>query len=100
MNEKDYGQEYMHHAHRMQAGVEYEMNQPGNESTTPKHLRVGINTAMQDQASLVKLLIGKGIITQDEYLQAIAEGMKEEADAYERRLQEKLGPGVKLGSMY
>jgi len=93
-------QEYMRQAHRMQAGVAFQMEVPGDLSTTPKHLRVGVNAAQRDHASLGKLLVEKGIITEEEYLQALVNGMKEEADAYEKEVQEYYGPRVKLGSAY
>ncbi|MEI9995129.1 MAG: hypothetical protein WDM91_11080 [Rhizomicrobium sp.] len=70
--------------HAMQAGVAYEIARD-DHSVWPKHLRVGINTAMIDHASLVKLLVKKGVITELEYLQAIAEGMEDERARYEER---------------
>jgi len=75
----------------MQTGVAMEMNyDPG--PTQPKHLRVGVNAAMRDQASLVRLLIAKGIISEDEYLKAVADGMEEEADEYQQRIQQHVSP--------
>jgi hypothetical protein len=91
--------DYRRNAHRMQAGVAYKMNYDSSE-TSPKHLRVGINSALSDQAALAELLIQKGIISQDEYVRAIAGQMKKEADNYELEIQSKLGPNVKLDSLY
>jgi hypothetical protein len=91
--------EYMHHARRMQAGVEYTMED--SKECQPKHLRVGINAAMSDMGGLVGLLIKKGIISEEEYLEAITASMKREADAYENRLQQKFSPNwetdIRLG---
>lgn len=58
--------------------------------TSPKHLRVGVNAAMSDQAGLVKLLIEKGVFTLDEYTRSIADQMEIEQQMYEARLGVKL----------
>ena len=88
-------QEYYALAHAMQSGVKTE-HELGSDDGTPKHLRVGINNALRDHASLVALLIGKGIITDLEYTKAITKGMREEVEQYERRLSELMGKSVKL----
>lgn len=83
-------------AHAMQSGVAMEMQQAGREAATqPKDLRVGINTALCDQAALVRLLIQKGIITHGEYLEALATEMEAEQARYEARISAALG-GVKI----
>ena len=92
--------EYKREAHRMQAGVAMEMQNPDNNETTPKQLRVGVNSAMVDTSAMTTLLIKKGLITQTEYLEQLAVSMQEEADRYEKKVQERLGPNVKLGSLY
>jgi len=82
-------------AHAMQSGVAMEMNHnPG--PTQPKHLRVGINSAMAEHSALAKLLIDKGLISEDEYLEAIADGMEREARSYEERLSAHFGTTVTL----
>lgn len=97
MNSEQAKNKYREQAHRMQSGVAMMMSR-GSAETDPKHLRVGINAAMSDQGGLVKLLISKGIITEEEYLNAIAEQMTEEANDYEKKVQEVLGSiKVKLG---
>jgi hypothetical protein len=68
--------------HAMQSGVAATMG----DETTPKHLRVGVNSAMSDHGALVRLLISKGVFTYDEYMVAIADAMEDEKAAYERRL--------------
>lgn len=83
--------------HAMQSGVASEMALPGRHADLePKHLRVGVNTALRDHASLVELLVEKGIITEVEYVEAIADGMETEQHMYEQRLTEQLGKPVKL----
>jgi hypothetical protein len=57
---------------------------------------VGVNAAMTDQAGLVKLLIAKGVFTEDEYVDAIAASMEVEQQRYEKRLSDYYGKPVKL----
>ena len=90
-------QRYVSAARRMQSGVAAELGQEGDDSNRHKHLRVGVNTAHSDQAGLVKLLIAKGVITEAEYGEAIADEMEAEVGRYEALLSEKLGTKVTLG---
>ncbi len=92
-------QRYMHHLHRMQTGISY-LQQFDPSSGSPKHLRVGINSGKVEHGALVKLLVEKGIITDAEYMTAMADAVQEEADRYEQELSEKYGANIKLGSMY
>lgn len=80
----DLGLPYLVAAHGMQTGVAHEMNN-GSKATQPKHLRVGVNTAMVDHAALVWLLIEKGVITEAEYLESIRKAMNHELCLYEER---------------
>lgn len=89
---KTYGQAL----HAMQSGVAYLMGKEPKE-TEPKHLRVGVNSAMSDQAGLARLLIKKGVFTEDEYVESVTESMNEEADRYEKRVNQYLGGKAKLG---
>jgi hypothetical protein len=76
--------------HAMQTGVAFIMGREPQE-TEAKHLRVGVNSAMCDNAALARLLIQKGVISEQEYLAAIAKEMNNEADRYEARVQSYLG---------
>lgn len=76
--------------HAMQSGVLIKM-QHGSTETSPKHLRVGVNAAMADQGSLARLLVAKGVITEREYYEAMAEGMEKERDSYIVAIQALLG---------
>jgi hypothetical protein len=87
---------YLELCHAMQTGVAYEMNQ-NVAPTQPKHLRVGINAAMCDHAGLVELLIQKGIITEEEYLDALICSMEREVAKYEKLLSEQLNANITLG---
>jgi hypothetical protein len=89
---------YHEAAHAMQTGVAFEIETLGanGAGADPKHLRVGVNTAHADLGSLARLLIAKGVITEAEYLEATADGMEQEREAYAARVQSRLGPHVKL----
>jgi len=84
--------EYTDKAHAMQSGVAMKMNFDPAE-TTPKHLRVGVNSAMCDHAALVRILMEKGILTQEEYEAAITAEMGREVERYEAWLTEHAHAG-------
>lgn len=81
---------YTRAMHAMQSGVAMEMNYRA-QPTEPKHLRVGINSAMINDAGLTKLLMAKGLFTQDEYEKAIADAAEEEAERYKQRVNQHFG---------
>ena len=83
-------QKYIELAHAMQTGVALDQAKGSNDGT-PKHLRVGINCALSDHGALVKLLIAKGLFTEDEYYDHLIEFMQREVDRYEQL------HGVRLG---
>lgn len=86
---------YERATHAMQSGVAMEMNYR-SQPTEPKHLRVGVNSALVDSASLAKLLIEKGVITEGEYIAALASGMEAEVEEYERKLSRLTGTKITL----
>jgi hypothetical protein len=61
-----------------------------------KHMRVGIDTNKSDLGAIARLLIKKGLITDDEYKAAIIEGLENEKDMYEQMLSEHFGKPIKL----
>jgi len=81
MSERDVAR-YQAAAHAMQSGVAAEMG----KECEPKHLRVGVNSAMVGNAALARLLIDKGVFTLDEYEAAQADEMEAEQARYENRL--------------
>lgn len=98
--EEDDSIRYQKACHAMQTGVKMMQNHEHPELTipdgafeasdSPKHLRVGVNASMCDQAALVKLLISKNIITSKEYIKAIADEMEEEVKRYEKRINDEI----------
>lgn len=93
MTDKD---RYLAAIHAMQTGVAYKMNYDPQGETTPKHLRVGVNSALCNQAGLVKILLDKGILTLAEYEKAMADQMEIEAESYRKWLQEKVRNQTKI----
>ncbi len=94
-----YRSEYLDLCHAMQSGVHSEiLEDPSGKlaAVRPKNLRVGVNSAMADHASLVRLLVRKGIISNIEYVKALRDGMAEEVKRYERRLSKHFGKEIHL----
>ena len=79
----------------MQTGVATEMGF-GSTDTSAKHLRVGVNSSLVNNAAIAKLLIAKGIITMEEYEKAIADEMEAEVKRYEERIAGVYGVKIKL----
>ena len=92
----DAKERYLAAAHAVQSGVAVELNNRITKPAEPKHLRVGIDTAHADLGSLARLLIAKGVISEDEYLSALADGMEAEQKSYEHRLSEYFGKTITL----
>lgn len=94
---RDLGLSYEEALHGMQTAVLHEMNlkEKGDHRRSevirtdliypngPKHLRVGVNSAMSDMLAIVTLLIDKGIITEEEYVERVRLAMNEELARYE-----------------
>ena len=77
--------------HAMQTGVAVQMvTDPDEAATSPKHLRVGVNSALVDNSALAQLLIDKNIITELEYFEALAAMAEAEQEKYEKMIGHKL----------
>lgn len=87
----------------MQTGIEYGVDETLPKNVSPdlfralKHLRVGINSCLINQAALSELLVAKGIITDEEYIDKILEKLEQEVRSYEQLLTQQKGVKVKLG---
>lgn len=77
-------------AHAVQSGVMLDHSR-GGEDGSPKHLRTGVNLALVDSAALAKLLINKGVFTEVEYHEALADA----TEAEQRRYEARLGVGLR-----
>ena len=88
---------YLQATHAMQSGVAAEMTGIHADACSPKHLLVGVNSALVNDAALVALLVSKGIITYEEYVKAVADEMEREVIRYEERLSAERGMRVTLG---
>jgi hypothetical protein len=84
-------------AHAMQSGVRFMQEVGGATDGTPKHLRTGVNSALCSSAALARLLIEKGIITEQEHAIAQADEMERERDRYARQCEQVTGTKVSLG---
>lgn len=83
-------QKYAGLAHAVQSGIAACMS-VGWRGAEPKHLRVGIDTQKSDMGALVGLLIKKGVITEEEYAEAILDGLKNEVAGFENLFEEITG---------
>lgn len=84
--------------HAMQSGVAHTQQldlQEGRPDTT-KHLRVGINSAHVTDRALAELLIAKGIITTEEYIEAVRVAMCKEVAEMEEQLSARFGGTSKI----
>jgi len=72
-------QRYNELCHAMQSGV---ASMPRSKDQEPKHLRVGVNSAMVQHSGLVQLLIKKGVMTEVEYWEAMVSAMDAEVLRY------------------
>ena len=89
--------EYHALAHAMQSGVAMKMNYDESD-VSPKHLRVGVNSAMVETGAIAKLLMQKGVFTEEEYYQALVELMQNEVKLYKEWLTVRLGNvNIELG---
>lgn len=94
--QRDKHAKYVDIMHAVQSGVAMKMDIDPSE-TSPKDLRVGINSVMVSDFAMVNLLIDKGIITRDEYLDSLIEVAEFEKKLYEDMLSNHGGVVAKLG---
>jgi len=95
MTADEFMAEYVRLGHAIQTGVAHE-HANGSTDGSPKHLRTGLANVMSDHGSICRLLIAKGVITEQEYFHAILDGLKQEVATYEQRLEARLGAKITL----
>lgn len=84
-------------AHAVQTGVAYDPVWKGYDADQRyKHLRTGIDLSKAEHAGLARLLMAKGIITMEEYLDAMTQAVREEKARYEDYLRQVHGITIKL----
>ena len=83
-------------AHAMQSGVKAKAAYTDDE-TNGVDLRVGVNMAMVEHAALTDLLMEKGVITEEEYLNALDAALQHEVRRYEAELSTHFGSNITLG---
>lgn len=85
---RDLGLTYEQAMHGVQAGIAYAIGE-GQTLAEPKHLRVGVDSSLSVHYGLCKLLIDKGVFTENEYMEAMRLAANEEVARWEDRI-----PGV------
>jgi hypothetical protein len=76
---------YLKAIHGVQSAIAYEIGAGLSTDTTPKHLRVGVNSAMVNDKALTVLLMKKGLFTQEEYVAAVADAAEDELAMFEKK---------------
>ena len=84
---RDLGLTYEEAAHGVQSAIAYDIGQ-GRKTTEPKHMRVGIDLSKADMLGLAVLLIDKGIITSEEYIEAVRLSANEELAMREEEVKD------------
>lgn len=79
--------------HRVQSAIAFLMSNAENSrqrypECEPKHLRVGVNSAMIEASAMGRLLMSKGIITSKEYYDSLILLWQEELRSYQDRLHQ------------
>lgn len=88
------GERYQRAANAMQSGVAVMMDH--GLDTSPKQLRVGINSTMVETSTLATLLVEKGVCTANEFSEALIAQMEREVAIYEREIETATGSSVTL----
>lgn len=91
----DANERYSAAMHAVQTGIALLIAR-GGELANPKHLRVGINSAMVTHSAIATLLIEKGVFTEDEYLDALAAAAEREQAFILDEVRKHYGDGIDL----
>lgn len=70
--------------HGVQSAIAHAINL-GEKLATPKHLRVGVDSCMVTDDAVARLLIKKGLITEEEYIEEVRIAANRELDKWEIR---------------
>lgn len=103
---RDLGLSYEATAHGVQSAIRFEMSKKGLPDEAGdaigkmvgmlKHLRTGIDMSKSDMLGLVELLLAKGVITRDEYIEHMRLAANEELARYQDHCRSEYGlpPGA------
>jgi hypothetical protein len=86
--------------HAMQSATAFEIERLGLNpaGADPKHLRVGVNSALVNIDAIARVLITKGLMTEREYLTALAVGAEREAERSAALARQRTGlPNLTFG---
>lgn len=85
MSLQDLGLTYEQALHGIQTAIKYVMENVDSKFVQPKHLRVGIDSAHVTDLAITSLLIKKGIITKEEYIEEVRLAMNHELAQWEQQ---------------
>lgn len=92
---RDLGLTYEAAAHGVQSAIRFEMTQKGHPegliTDALKHLRTGLDCRASDAWGLADLLIRKGFITREEYIENMRLAMNEELARYQDHCRREYG---------
>lgn len=91
----EYRKQYERDLHAVQSGIR-QMMEFDPKFTTPKHLRVGIDSCFASMLGLVQLLLDRGVISEVEYHEYQMIAMRKEKERYEEMLGDMMGKKVTL----
>lgn len=84
MTNEDFSREYERLAHAVQSAIAFDYNKsldaPDTVVRELKHIRTGLNCLMSDLGALGKLLVSKGVFSEQEYFHAILTNLAQEVE--------------------
>lgn len=96
LNKAELAHIYQQLMHGVQSGIAMRINDPNYDGATPKHLRVGINSAHITDKALAELLMEKGIITEEEYFRKMVEATIDELKMLEEEVEGSISSEMDL----
>lgn len=94
------GQKLLELGHRVQSAIAFlegRRDAFGERcaETEPKHLRVGVNSALIEASALARLMFRKGLFTAAEYYDTLIEAWEQEVDSYRAKIK-RVHPNVEI----
>jgi hypothetical protein len=87
-------------AHRVQSAIAFFEGQRDAfgtrcAETEPKHLRVGVNSALVETSAVARLMFRKGLISAKDYYDTLIEVWEQEVDSYRERIK-RIDPRLEI----